>query len=65
VSVEEDKRSRQTSTSKMKGNVEKIRKLINEDSRQTIHELADTIGISYGLQEILKENLNMRCTAPS
>jgi hypothetical protein len=47
--VEHDKGSGQTSTSKMIGNVEKIRELINEESRQTIHELADTIGISYGL----------------
>jgi hypothetical protein len=29
--------------------------------RRTIHELADTVGISYGVcQEILIENLNMR-----
>jgi hypothetical protein len=31
---------------------------------ETIHELADTIGISYGVcQEILTENLNMCCIA--
>jgi hypothetical protein len=41
--------------------VKKIWQLIHEDRRhQTIHELADTGGISYGVcQEILKENLNM------
>jgi hypothetical protein len=44
----------------MTENVEKIRELINEDCCRTIHELADTVGISYGVcQEILTENLNM------
>jgi hypothetical protein len=38
-----------------------IRELIHEDLCQTILELADTIGISYGVcQEILTENLNLR-----
>jgi hypothetical protein len=37
---------------------------INKDHRLTIHELADTVGISYGVcQEILTENLNMHHTA--
>jgi hypothetical protein len=47
----------------MAENVEKIRELIQEDCRRTIHELADTVGISYGVcQEILlvTENLNRR-----
>jgi ribosomal protein S25 len=44
----------------------KIRDLIHEDSHQTLHELADTVGISYGVcQEILRENLNMHHIAPS
>jgi hypothetical protein len=39
----------------------KIPELIYEDRRRTIHELADTAGISYGVcQEILTENLNTR-----
>jgi histone-lysine N-methyltransferase SETMAR len=38
----------------------KTRELILEDRRRTIHELADTAGISYGVcQEILTENLKM------
>jgi hypothetical protein len=66
VSVEDDKRSGVPSTSKTKENVEKICELIHEDRRQTIHELADTSGISYKVcQEILTENLNMCRTAPS
>jgi ribosomal protein S25 len=44
--------------------LKKIRELIREDRRRTIHELADTAGISYGVcQEILTENLNMSHTA--
>jgi hypothetical protein len=54
VSVEVDKRLGQPSTRKMTENVEKIRELINEDCHRTIHELADTVGISYGVcQEVL------------
>jgi hypothetical protein len=60
VSVEDDERSGQPSTSKTTENVEKIWELIHKDCRWTIHELADTVGISYGVcQEILTENLNM------
>jgi hypothetical protein len=50
----------------MTENVEQIQELINEDCCRTIHELADTIRISYGVcQEILTENLNMCRIAPS
>jgi DNA-binding transcriptional ArsR family regulator len=65
VSVEDDERSGRRSTSKTTEDVEKIRELIHEDRRRTIHELADTVWISYGVcLEILTENLNMRRTAP-
>jgi hypothetical protein len=61
VSVEDDQRSVRPSTSKTTENVEKVRELIHEDGHRTIHELADTVGIRYGVcQEILTENLNMR-----
>jgi hypothetical protein len=61
VSVENNERSERPSTSKTTENVEKIRELIHEDHRRTIHELADTVMISYGVcQVILTENLNMR-----
>jgi hypothetical protein len=44
----------------------KIRELIHEDLRRTIHGLANTVGISYGVwQEILTEKLNTRRIAPS
>jgi hypothetical protein len=60
VSVEDDERSGRPSNSKMTENVEKIQELLHEICRQTIHDLAVTAGISYGVcQEILTENLNM------
>jgi hypothetical protein len=66
VSVEDDEHSGRPSNSKTIENVEKIRELIHKDRRQTILELADTVGISYGVcHEILTENLNMRHIAPS
>jgi ribosomal protein S25 len=49
---------------KRKKMLKKIRELIHEDHCRTIHELADTVGISYGVcQEILTENLNVRSIA--
>jgi hypothetical protein len=66
VSAEDDRHSGQPSTSKMTENVEKIQELNNKGHRQTIHELADTTGISYGVcSEILTENLSMNHTALS
>jgi hypothetical protein len=60
LSVEDDERPGRLSINKMTENVDKISELIHDDHRRTIHELADTIGISYGVcQEILIENLNM------
>jgi hypothetical protein len=60
-SVEDDEHSGRPSTSKTIKSVEKIRELTHKDRRRTIHELADTTGISYGVcQGILRENLNMR-----
>jgi hypothetical protein len=47
-------------------NVKNFWELINKDRRQAIHELTDTIVISYGVcQEILTGNLNMLHIAPS
>jgi hypothetical protein len=64
ASVEDDKCSGRPSTSKTAENVENIGELIHEDRRRTIHEFADTAGISYGAyQEILTENLNVCHTA--
>jgi hypothetical protein len=66
VSVEDGKYSGRPSTSKTTENIETIRELINKDRRRTSHELADTVGISYGVcKEILTENLNMSRITPS
>jgi hypothetical protein len=64
VSVEDDERSGQPSTSEMTANGEKI----ENSSTKTVVEQSmssqTTIGISYEVcQEILTENLNMRHTA--
>jgi hypothetical protein len=59
VSAGDDKCSGQPSTSKTTENFKKIQKLIHKDHCGIIHELADTIGISYGIFQILTENLNM------
>jgi hypothetical protein len=59
VSVEDDKRSGRPSTSETT-DVKKIPELMHEVRRRTIHELADTVGNSYGVcQEILTKKLNM------
>jgi hypothetical protein len=66
MSGEDEKRPGRGSTIKTTENVEQIGELINEDRRRTIHELADTVGISYGVcQEILTENLNKCRISPS
>jgi hypothetical protein len=40
--------------------LKKIWELIHEDRRWTIHDLTDTVGISYGVcQDISTENLHM------
>jgi hypothetical protein len=65
-SVEDYECSGWSSSSKTTENVEKIRELIPEECCQTIHELSDTVGITYGVcQEMLTENLNMHHNAPS
>jgi hypothetical protein len=48
VSVENDERSGRPRTNKATENVEKIREHIHEGRRRAIHELVNTIVISYG-----------------
>jgi hypothetical protein len=47
VSIEDDERSGRPSTTKTTENDEKVREFIHEDRRHTIHELADTVWVSY------------------
>jgi hypothetical protein len=66
VLVEDDECSGRSSPSEMTENIEKILQLVHEDGCQNIHELAHTIGISYGVcQDMLTENFNMHHIAPS
>jgi hypothetical protein len=63
VSAEDDKRSKAIMHQQ---NNRKCWKNSKTHQRRPIHELADMIGISYGVcHEILTENLNMRDTVPS
>jgi hypothetical protein len=59
MSVGDDERSRQPSTSNMTENFGEIPELVHKD--WTIHELTDTIGITYGLCQISIQNLNTCC----
>jgi hypothetical protein len=52
VSVDDDKHSRQPSTSRMTENV-KVREFTHKDCRQTIHQLTDTTGFSYGVCKMI------------
>jgi hypothetical protein len=61
VSAEDDEHSARPSTSKTTENVESIRGLIHKkDHHRAIHMLADTARNSYGVCQMLTENLNIR-----
>jgi hypothetical protein len=49
-------------TRKTTEHVETIQELNSEGRHRTIHELADTTGISYEVFQILTENLNVHLT---
>jgi hypothetical protein len=64
TSLEDDERSGRPSTSIIPENVERIRELVHADSRRTINDIADIVGVSYGsVQTILTSELNMRHVA--
>lgn len=64
TSVESDERPGRPSTSRNPQVVEQVRKLIREDRRLTVRELADEVGISHGSADtILLEDLGMRRVA--
>ena len=61
VSVKDDKHSGQPSTCTTPEMIAKVREFILEDRRQTIHDVRNCIGLSYGLyQRILADELYMR-----
>jgi response regulator of citrate/malate metabolism len=60
TSVEDCERSGRPSTGRTPENVEKVRKIVSEDQRSTITEMASKAGLSYGTcRRILIEDLNM------
>ena len=60
-SVEDDKHSGRSSTCTTPEMIAKVREVILEDRRQTIHDVCNRIGLSYGsCQRILADELNMR-----
>jgi hypothetical protein len=61
TSVEDSERPSLPSTGCTDGNVENVRKIVNEDRRNTVREIAGSLGLSYEIcQRILREDLNMR-----
>ena len=60
TSLEDDERSGRPSTSSTPKNVEIIRRLVHEDRRRTIKDIAAIVYVSYGtMQTILTCDLNM------
>jgi hypothetical protein len=62
----EDKYSGRLSNSKTIEDIEKIRELVHEGRRRTIHEPADTVGARYGVcQKIITNSFeHVRITPP-
>ena len=59
--VEDDKHSGQPSTCTTPEMIAKVREVTLEDRRQTIHDVCNRVGLSYGsCQRILVDELNMR-----
>jgi transposase len=64
TSLEDDERSGRASTSSKPKNVETIRRLVHEDRRKTIKDIATIVNVSYGtVQTILTCDLNMHRVA--
>jgi histone-lysine N-methyltransferase SETMAR len=61
TSVDDDERYGRPSTSTTPENIPNVREAILADRRQTIHDVCEIVGLSYGtVQRMLVENLNMR-----
>jgi len=64
TSLEDDERSGRPSTSSTPKNVETIRRLVHEDRRRTIKDIATIVNVPYGaVQTILTCDLNMHRVA--
>jgi hypothetical protein len=61
TSVDDDERSGRPSKSTTPENIANIREAILAERRQTIHDVCEIVGLSYGtFQRILADSLNMR-----
>jgi histone-lysine N-methyltransferase SETMAR len=61
TSVDDDERSGRPSTGTTPENIAKVREAILADRRQTIHDVCEMVGLSYGtVQRILADNLSTR-----
>jgi len=59
--MEDCKHSGQLSTCTTPEMIVKVREVILEDRRKTIHDVCNCVGLSYGsFQRILADKLNMR-----
>jgi hypothetical protein len=64
MSVDDEEGFGRTSIVTTTENVAKVRETILEDRQRTIHDVCNTVGLSYGTcQRILSDELNMRRTA--
>jgi transposase len=64
TSLKDDERSGRTSTKSAPTKVETIRRLVHEDRRRTIKDIATIVNVSYGtVQTILTCNFNMHGVA--
>jgi len=64
TSLEDDERSGRPSKSSTPKNVETVRRLVYEDRRRTINDIAVIVNVSYGtVQTILTCDLNMHRVA--
>ena len=60
TSIDDEERSGLRSTSTTPENIAKVQEAILADCRQTIHDVCEIAGLSYGtVQRILVDNLNM------
>jgi len=61
TSVNDDERSGRPSTNTTPENIAKVHEAILADRGQTIHDVCEIVGLSYGtVQRILADKLNMR-----
>ena len=62
ISVDDDEHSGRPLTSATPENIAKVCEALFADRRQTIHDVCQIVGLSYGtVQCILADSLNMRC----